>query len=201
MDDTPLLDDEFLEDLRLSTNFELDGVDPLTPLLVGLPSLQRGLRKPVHCVARSGALAVTVGGALARRDRATNRPAPAPRWRRHIRSRGQGGCLRARAEHPSAHQRACTGIPREKPEPQATRRRRRGRENHRGAHEILPSPMDAKHSTKEGHAHSQQAQGASPIFGSFERFNDYLGATISLLGTLPETAQEVARDAEDSARS
>ncbi len=37
-----------LEDLRLLTNFEFDSAEPLALLLIGHPSLQNRLRKPVH---------------------------------------------------------------------------------------------------------------------------------------------------------
>lgn len=48
VDDTHLLEDDLLEDLRLLTNFEMDAVDPLIILLVGHPALRCRLRKPVH---------------------------------------------------------------------------------------------------------------------------------------------------------
>lgn len=48
VDEAHLLPDDLLEDLRLLTNFEMDGEDPLVLLLVGHPSLRRKLQQPVH---------------------------------------------------------------------------------------------------------------------------------------------------------
>ncbi len=48
LDDAQTLDENLLEDLRLMTNFELDSSEPLALLLIGHPSLQNRLRKPVH---------------------------------------------------------------------------------------------------------------------------------------------------------
>lgn len=48
IDDSHLLDDDLLEDLRLLTNFGMDGQEPLAILLVGHPALRRKLQSPVH---------------------------------------------------------------------------------------------------------------------------------------------------------
>lgn len=48
LDDAQTLEESLLEDLRLMTNFELDSAEPFILLLVGHPSLQNRLRKPVH---------------------------------------------------------------------------------------------------------------------------------------------------------
>jgi type II secretory pathway predicted ATPase ExeA len=48
LDDAHLLDDGLLEDLRLLTNFEMDGQDALVLLLVGHPALRKKLQSPVH---------------------------------------------------------------------------------------------------------------------------------------------------------
>lgn len=48
LDDAHLLDDGLLEDIRLLTNFEMDGQDALLLLLVGHPALRRRLQQPVH---------------------------------------------------------------------------------------------------------------------------------------------------------
>lgn len=48
LDDAQTLEESFLEDLRLSTNFEFDSSEPLALLLIGHPSLQSRLRKPIH---------------------------------------------------------------------------------------------------------------------------------------------------------
>ena len=48
LDDAQTLEESLLEDLRLMTNFELDSSDPLALLMIGHPSLQNRLRKPVH---------------------------------------------------------------------------------------------------------------------------------------------------------
>ncbi|MHB2019803.1 MAG: ExeA family protein [Candidatus Xenobia bacterium] len=48
VDDAHLLPDDFLEDLRLSTNFGLDAEDPMILLLVGHPALRKRLNTPIH---------------------------------------------------------------------------------------------------------------------------------------------------------
>ena len=48
VDDAHLLEDNFLEDLRLLTNFEMDACDPMILLLLGHPSLRLRLGRPVH---------------------------------------------------------------------------------------------------------------------------------------------------------
>jgi len=48
LDDAHLLDDNLLEDIRLLTNFEMDGQDALVLLLVGHPAVRRRLQLPVH---------------------------------------------------------------------------------------------------------------------------------------------------------
>jgi general secretion pathway protein A len=48
LDDAHMLDDGLLEDMRLLTNFEMDGQDALVLLLVGHPALRRKLQQPVH---------------------------------------------------------------------------------------------------------------------------------------------------------
>jgi len=48
LDDTHMLEDALLEDLRLLTNFGMDGQEPLAILLVGHPALRRRLQSPVH---------------------------------------------------------------------------------------------------------------------------------------------------------
>ncbi len=48
LDEGHLLDDSFLEDLRLLTNYEMDTRDPLVLLLVGHPGLRLRLQRPVH---------------------------------------------------------------------------------------------------------------------------------------------------------
>ncbi len=48
IDDAHLLEDSFLEDLRLLTNFEMDACEPLVLLFVGHPSLRQRLGRPVH---------------------------------------------------------------------------------------------------------------------------------------------------------
>ncbi|MHB1938978.1 MAG: ExeA family protein [Acidobacteriaceae bacterium] len=48
LDDAHLLEDSFLEDARLLTNFGMDDADPLVLLLVGHPSLRMRLGRPVH---------------------------------------------------------------------------------------------------------------------------------------------------------
>ena len=48
LDDAQVTDESLLEDLRLLSNFEIDSSEPLILLLVGHPSLQNRLRKPVH---------------------------------------------------------------------------------------------------------------------------------------------------------
>lgn len=48
VDDAQLLEDALLEDLRLLTNFEMDGQEALVLLLVGHPALRRKLQQPVH---------------------------------------------------------------------------------------------------------------------------------------------------------
>ena len=48
LDDAQTVEESLLEDLRLSTNFEFDSSEPLAILLIGHPSLQSRLRKPIH---------------------------------------------------------------------------------------------------------------------------------------------------------
>lgn len=48
LDDAQATEEGLLEDLRLLSNFEIDSQEPLVLLLVGHPSLQNRLRKPVH---------------------------------------------------------------------------------------------------------------------------------------------------------
>ncbi len=48
IDEAHLIEDAFLEDLRLLTNFEIDSLDPLALILVGHPSLKARLRQPIH---------------------------------------------------------------------------------------------------------------------------------------------------------
>jgi type II secretory pathway predicted ATPase ExeA len=48
IDDAHLLDDSMYEDLRLSTNIDMDSSDAVILLLVGHPSLRPRLAKPVH---------------------------------------------------------------------------------------------------------------------------------------------------------
>lgn len=48
IDEAHLLDDTFIEDLRLLTNFEIDSLDPLALIMVGHPSLKARLRQPIH---------------------------------------------------------------------------------------------------------------------------------------------------------
>lgn len=48
VDDAHLLEDSFLEDMRLVTNFGMDDSDPLVLILVGHPSLRMRLGRPVH---------------------------------------------------------------------------------------------------------------------------------------------------------
>jgi type II secretory pathway predicted ATPase ExeA len=48
LDDAQTVEESLLEDLRLLTNFEFDSSEPLALLLIGHPSLQVRLRKPIH---------------------------------------------------------------------------------------------------------------------------------------------------------
>ena len=48
LDDAQATEESLLEDLRLLTNFEIDSHEPMILLLVGHPSLQNRLRKPIH---------------------------------------------------------------------------------------------------------------------------------------------------------
>jgi len=48
IDEVHLIEDTFIEDLRLLTNFEMDSLDPLALILVGHPSLRARLRQPIH---------------------------------------------------------------------------------------------------------------------------------------------------------
>jgi type II secretory pathway predicted ATPase ExeA len=48
IDEAHLIEDAFIEDLRLLTNFEIDSLDPLALILVGHPSLKARLRQPIH---------------------------------------------------------------------------------------------------------------------------------------------------------
>lgn len=48
LDDAQTLEESLLEDLRLLTNFEFDSCEPLALVLIGHPSLQNRLRKPIH---------------------------------------------------------------------------------------------------------------------------------------------------------
>ena len=48
LDDSQLLEDSLLEDLRLVTNFGMDAEEPLAVLLIGHPSLRQRLHRPVH---------------------------------------------------------------------------------------------------------------------------------------------------------
>jgi type II secretory pathway predicted ATPase ExeA len=48
IDEVHLIEDAFIEDLRLLTNFEIDSLDPLALVLVGHPSLKARLRQPIH---------------------------------------------------------------------------------------------------------------------------------------------------------
>jgi type II secretory pathway predicted ATPase ExeA len=48
LDEAHLLEDPFLEDLRLLTNYEMDTRDPLVLVLVGHPGLRLRLQRPVH---------------------------------------------------------------------------------------------------------------------------------------------------------
>ena len=48
LDDAQTVEESLLEDLRLLTNFEFDSCEPLALVLIGHPSLQNRLRKPIH---------------------------------------------------------------------------------------------------------------------------------------------------------
>jgi len=48
VDESHLLEDGLLEDLRLLTNYQMDTLDPLVVVLVGHPSLRLRLQRPVH---------------------------------------------------------------------------------------------------------------------------------------------------------
>jgi type II secretory pathway predicted ATPase ExeA len=48
LDEAHTVEDSFLEDLRLATNFEMDSRDSLALILVGHPSLRARLRQPIH---------------------------------------------------------------------------------------------------------------------------------------------------------
>jgi type II secretory pathway predicted ATPase ExeA len=48
LDEAHLLEDAFLEDLRLLTNYEMDTRDPLVLVLVGHPGLRLRLQRPIH---------------------------------------------------------------------------------------------------------------------------------------------------------
>jgi len=48
LDEAHTVEDAFLEDLRLATNFEVDSRDSLALILVGHPSLRARLRQPIH---------------------------------------------------------------------------------------------------------------------------------------------------------
>ena len=48
LDDAQATEESLLEDLRLLSNFDIDSQEPLILLLVGHPSLQNRLRKPIH---------------------------------------------------------------------------------------------------------------------------------------------------------
>ncbi len=48
IDEAHLLEDAFLEDLRLLTNYEMDTREPLVLILVGHPGLRLRLQRPVH---------------------------------------------------------------------------------------------------------------------------------------------------------
>ena len=48
LDDSHLLEDGLLEDLRLLTNYEMDTRDPLVLVLIGHPALRARLQRPVH---------------------------------------------------------------------------------------------------------------------------------------------------------
>jgi general secretion pathway protein A len=48
LDEAHTVEDAFLEDLRLATNFEVDSRDTLALILVGHPSLRARLRQPIH---------------------------------------------------------------------------------------------------------------------------------------------------------
>jgi type II secretory pathway predicted ATPase ExeA len=48
IDEVHLIEDTFIEDLRLLTNFEIDSLDPLALILAGHPSLKARLRQPIH---------------------------------------------------------------------------------------------------------------------------------------------------------
>jgi type II secretory pathway predicted ATPase ExeA len=48
LDEAHTVEDAFLEDLRLTTNFEVDSRDSLALILVGHPSLRARLRQPIH---------------------------------------------------------------------------------------------------------------------------------------------------------
>ena len=48
LDEAHLIDDGLLEDMRLTTNHEMDTADPLVLVLVGHPGLRLRLQRPVH---------------------------------------------------------------------------------------------------------------------------------------------------------
>lgn len=48
LDESHLLEDSLLEDLRLLTNYQMDTLEPLVLVLVGHPGLRLRLQRPVH---------------------------------------------------------------------------------------------------------------------------------------------------------